>query len=213
MVLHSEETRRQYLRSLKLFFGYLQSPGGENLEEQAKAFLRKAREEEQQKQSIQDTIVLYLDHQRRTKRKGGELAPGTLKNFYKPIKAFYDAHSGGDDLPPINWKRISRVLPRAKNYSSSDRIPTIEEIRKLVEYPDRRIKPIVYVMCSSGIRLGAWDYLKWKHVTPIPNEGKKKKAPESCVKAQGLRAHKKKIGMLLGGSAINSSHIRLQKSL
>ena len=28
-------------------------------------------------------------------------------------------------------------------------------------------------MVSSGIRLGAWDYLKWKHVEPISdNEGK-----------------------------------------
>jgi hypothetical protein len=24
-------------------------------------------------------------------------------------------------------------------------------------------------MCSSGIRLGAWNYLKWKHVIPITN--------------------------------------------
>ena len=47
----------------------------------------------------------------------------------------------------LNWKRISKGLPKAKN-SSNDRAP-IEEIRKLVEYPDRRIKPIVYAMASG----------------------------------------------------------------
>ena len=25
-------------------------------------------------------------------------------------------------------------------------------------------------MASSGIRLGAWDFLQWKHVTPLKNE-------------------------------------------
>ena len=69
----------------------------------------------------------------------------------------------------INWKRITKGLPKAKN-SSNDRAPTIEEIRKLVEYPDRRIKAIVYAMASGGFRLGAWDYLQWKNVTPINND-------------------------------------------
>ena len=55
---------------------------------------------------------------------------------------------------------------RAKRYAD-DRIPTFEEIRKLIEYPDRRIKSIVYIMASSGVRLGAWDFLKWGHITPI----------------------------------------------
>jgi hypothetical protein len=46
----------------------------------------------------------------------------------------------------------------------------VEEIKKLVEYPDRRIKAIVYIMSSSRILLGSWDYLRWKHVIPIKNE-------------------------------------------
>jgi hypothetical protein len=25
-------------------------------------------------------------------------------------------------------------------------------------------------MASSGIRLGAWDYLRWKHIIPMNNE-------------------------------------------
>ena len=45
-------------------------------------------------------------------------------------------------------------------------------IRRLVEYPDRRIKPLVYTMRSSGIRVGAWDYLRWKHVIPIKDDKK-----------------------------------------
>jgi hypothetical protein len=66
----------------------------------------------------------------------------------------------------VSWKKISRGVPRGRQ-SANDRAPTQEEILKLIQYPDRRIKPIVYVMASSGIRLGAWDFLQWKHVRPI----------------------------------------------
>ncbi|MGH9974573.1 MAG: hypothetical protein ACRD8Z_01880 [Nitrososphaeraceae archaeon] len=52
----------------------------------------------------------------------------------------------------------------------SSRAPTREQILKLIRYPDRRIKPIVYVITSSGIRLGAWDFLQWKHVNPVFGE-------------------------------------------
>jgi hypothetical protein len=45
----------------------------------------------------------------------------------------------------------------------------LEEIQHVIEYPDRRIKPIVFTMVSSGIRIGARDYLRWKHISPITN--------------------------------------------
>lgn len=61
-------------------------------------------------------------------------------------------------------------MPKGRRYANH-RVPTIEEIQRIVEYPDRRIKPIVYTMASSGIRLGAWSYLKWGHVSPIEKDG------------------------------------------
>lgn len=68
----------------------------------------------------------------------------------------------------IMWDIVKTIIPPEQT-ASDDRIPTIEEIRKLVEYPDRRIKTIVLIILSSGIRLVAQDYLKWKHVIPIYN--------------------------------------------
>ena len=71
----------------------------------------------------------------------------------------------------IPWKKITRGLPRVRRYAD-DRAPTIEEIRKIIEYPDRRIKAIVLTMVSSGIRVGAWDHVKWGHIVPIKKNDK-----------------------------------------
>jgi integrase len=69
----------------------------------------------------------------------------------------------------VFWDMISRSLPKVKQYAN-DPVPTTDEIKKIIEYPDRRIKPIVLLSLSSGIRVGAWDYMKWNHITPINDE-------------------------------------------
>ncbi len=43
---------------------------------------------------------------------------------------------------------------------------------RLLGYPGRRIKAIVYTITSSGIKLGAWDYLKRGDIRPIEKKGK-----------------------------------------
>ena len=47
-----------------------------------------------------------------------------------------------NDLLIINWTKIGKGMP-AERHSADDRIPTSEEIKKLLEHPDRRIKIIV----------------------------------------------------------------------
>jgi integrase len=159
--LRSSEAQKQYSIRLKMFFNFLVLHG--TIEEQAQFFLDKA-QNNGGVQWTQDNIINFINHHKqRVLRK--ELAAGTLNNYFMAVKLFCEMN----DLTTLNWKRISRGLPRAKA-SANDRAPTIEEIRKLVEYPDRRIKSIVYTMCSSGIRLGAWNYLRWKHVSPKTND-------------------------------------------
>ena len=158
--LRAPETKRQYPKRLKVFLDYLGLGG--NLQDQAKQFLTKAK---QNPQWAQCSLMQFISFQK--ERAGlGHISPSTIANYYKATKLFIEMNI---DTPVINWKKISRGMPTARK-AANDRAPTLEELRKLSEYPDRRNKPIVCTMASSGIRLGAWDFLQWKHVIPLKNE-------------------------------------------
>jgi integrase len=157
--LKASESQRQYPGRLKVFLDYLGFTG--TIQEQARDFAKKARNNPQW---LQDSLMKFIVHQKeRVSRK--EISEGTIGNYYKAIKLFCEMNF---DRPIINWKKVARGMPRARKFAL-DRIPTMEEIRKLCEYPDRRIKPIIYTMASSGIRVGAFNYLQWKHIIPISN--------------------------------------------
>ena len=52
----------------------------------------------------------------------------------------------------IPWKKITTGLPKGRKFAD-DRAHNIDEIRRIIEYPNRRIKVIFCMMTSSG-RLG-----------------------------------------------------------
>jgi hypothetical protein len=138
---------------MKTFFNFINILPNGSLEEQCNIFAAKGLEDH--KWTFHN-IIKFLQYQKERVEKE-EITGATLRNFVKTIKLFCEM----SDIP-IQWKKITRGLPKSRKYAD-DRAPTIEEIQNICEYPDRRIKAIVYTMASSGIRLGAWDYLQLKH--------------------------------------------------
>lgn len=155
--IRTQLTHDYYLRRLRTFFDFIKLLPNSSIEETCNDFAEKAIKDNKWTFS---RIIGFLQFQKeRVERE--EITAATLYNFVKAIKLFCEM----SDIP-ISWKRITRGLPKVRRFAD-DRAPTLEEIQKIVEYPDRRIKAIVYTMTSSGIRLGAWDYLHWKDIEPI----------------------------------------------
>jgi integrase len=167
-----DRTKGQYLRRLVVFFDFLEikpsekGTAADRLEMQAAQFLKefKSKRKERGKEWAQKCLMRFIGHLNE-KVKEGRFGRGTIRNYYKNVKRFCDSQ----DIE-LGWKRITSGLGKVKRVAN-DRAPTLEEIQRLVEYPDRRIKPIVYTMASSGIRIGAWEYLKWKHIRPLDKDG------------------------------------------
>src|SRR6476469_3243929 len=157
--IRADQTRRKYQARLNTFFDYISIPKT-NLEERCKIFVNNCNDNGSNPKYATNCVFRFIVHlKERMNRK--EIVVSTIYNYLKPIKLFCEMN----DIE-IKWKKITLGLPKEKKYAE-DRAPTIDEIQKLLEYPDRRIKVIILTMISCGMRLGAWNDLKYKHIQPI----------------------------------------------
>jgi hypothetical protein len=110
--MKSPVTREKYQRRLEKFFDFLNMEG-ETIEGKSISFVNRARFEGDQ--WVFNNVLKFMQFQLdRVNRK--EITGSTVRNYLKSIKLFCEMA----DLS-IPWKKISRGLPRAKNYAD-DRI-------------------------------------------------------------------------------------------
>lgn len=128
--MNSPLTKQKYVPRLSKFFDFINLKG--SIQERCRTFAAKSRQEPSW---VVACVIKFLQiNKERVERK--EITAATALNYVKTIKLFCEMN---DILLP--WKRITRGLPKARRYAD-DRAPTMEEIRKIMEYPDRRIKAI-----------------------------------------------------------------------
>jgi integrase len=162
-MLGSSESVRQYPQRLKVFFDFLKING--DIKEQALTFVKRYKRD--RAGELEKQLIMFARYQKeRVNNK--EISPSTVPNYFKAIKLFCQANRLSNF---VEWKLVSKGIPRGLK-AADDRAPTLEEIQKLLEYPDRRIRPLVLTLVSSGIRIGAFETLKWKHLTPFYDKDK-----------------------------------------
>lgn len=118
------------------YFDAINLGKGKTLEERCNIFVHKGTADSNW---AFNNLLRFL-HYQKVRVENKEITAGTLHNYVKTLKMFCEI----TDIV-IPWKKITRGLPKGKRYAD-DRAPTIEEIRKIIEYPDRRMKPITYSM-------------------------------------------------------------------
>jgi integrase len=146
----SEATRESYTKKLRYFLEYV-GVGPDELLERTKRDPRWA----------EHLIIDYVEARR------NQVSGSTISQVRDALKHFYAMN---DFENGINWSKITRMMPWARKIGS-DRAPTMEEVRKIVDNADLRMKCIILLLCSSGIRVGAIDYLTWRDVEPIIEAG------------------------------------------
>jgi hypothetical protein len=97
----------------------------------------------------------------------GDITASTVGNVLKAIRTLLEMND-----VYLNWKKIRRILPKARRYAL-DRMPTTEEIQDIINVADLRGKPLTLVFISSGIREGAIEGLTVRDYTRIDKQGQK----------------------------------------
>jgi len=82
------------------------------------------------------------------------LAPGTVSNHVKGVKALFR----------VNQLKLELPYSLSKRAVYSDRAPTPEELQHLIDIADLRLKVIVSMLALAGFRIGTLVKLQYRHV-------------------------------------------------
>jgi hypothetical protein len=142
--MKSPATKEKYLMRLGRFLDFVNPQEvnkNSSLEDKARVFAKRGRTDNGW---AFNSIIKFLQLQKERFNQR-EITAGTIRNYVKSIKLLCQMADVS-----IAWEKITRGLPRARRYAD-DRAPTIEEIKKICKYPDRRIRSLTTFFMANPI--------------------------------------------------------------
>jgi integrase len=87
------------------------------------------------------------------------LGRSAISNYIKAIIAFYRINDF-----VLNTDKISKFIPEYRKIKK-DRAYTHQEIHRLLDFADERLRVVIYILASSGIRIGALPSLRLRNLS------------------------------------------------
>jgi len=116
--------------------------------------------------SAVERIVMSFIATQKARVEKREITGATVSNFLKAVRLLLEMNDVS-----LNWKKIRRILPKSRRYSV-DRIPTLDEIREILDAADLRGKALTLLFLSSGVREGAIEYFQIQDYSAIERDDK-----------------------------------------
>ena len=113
----------------------------------------------QDNKAIEQQLISYLVDLRINQK----LSYAVLALRLAALRKFYEMND-----VVINWKKVTYYLGE-NTKSFKDRAYTTDEIQRLLTKADERMRVIILLLASTGMRIGAIPSLKLKHLTKVEN--------------------------------------------
>jgi integrase len=144
--LTNEATKENYAVRLRQFLELAQLEPDE--------FVNLARKKPE---SAEKAITDYIE-----KRKKDGISSASIATTRDALKHLLTMNR----IKKIDWDIINKRIPPARHHSN-DRPPTMQEVRALLMHADLKIRCVILLLVSSGMRIGALDYLNWGDLEEI----------------------------------------------
>lgn len=144
--INSPYTERSYTNGLKMYMQFHQIADYDSL-----------------LQINKDTTFNMIHDFITFQRKKRELSLSRINVCFSALKLFYSMNN----YPDLNWYTLSRFKGKERKRMIQDRAYTREEIQKLLQYADLRMKVIILTLLSTGVRVGGLACIRLKDMEYI----------------------------------------------